>query len=143
MPQTMTPLDQAEQFQLDVSVSPWYDLWHTHVDWDGNGNSSTKARSLYLQALFRMFERAVEQTRSWRMPSNVWVLFVPQNSEDDALYVHTPNPNKGSSFPYPFEGVSWGVEPPPALRPFLKPKYEVGVSDYNGTMFWVRERNAA
>jgi hypothetical protein len=38
--------------------------------------------------------------------------------------------------------VSWGVSPPPALRPFMEPEFEVGYSDYNGKMFWVRVRNA-
>jgi hypothetical protein len=142
MPQTMNPLDVADRFQLDVSASAWYDLWHTHIDGEGMGNSSAAARALYLQALFSIFEKAIDQTRNWENPSNIWVLFVPENSEDDSLYVHTPNPNKGSSFPYPFEGVTWGVEPPLAIRPFLKAAYEVGDSHYNGTMFWVRERNA-
>lgn len=139
----MSPLEQAESFQLDVSASAWYDVWHTHLDWEGEGNSSVSARAPYLQALFAIFEKAIDQTKGWETPSNVWVLFVPGNSEDDSLYVHTPNPNGGSSFPYSFKGVSWGVEAPPAIRPFLKPAYEVGVSHYNGTMYWVREQNAA
>ena len=143
MPQAMSPLEQAEKFQLDVSASAWYDLWHMHVDWEGKGSSSPEARTLYLQALFKVFEKALAQTRCWETPSNVWILFVPENSEDDALYVHTPNPNKNSPFPYPFEDVSWGIEAPLEVKPFLKSAYEVGVSNYNGPMFWVRERNAA
>jgi hypothetical protein len=143
MPQTMGPLDQAESFQLDVSAAAWYDLWHTHLDWKGEGNASDSARALYLQALFSIFEKAISQTRNWETPSNIWVLFVPEHSEEDSLYVHTPNPNRGSSFPYGFEGVSWGVEAPPAIRPFLNAAYEVGVSHYDGTMYWVREQNAA
>lgn len=136
----MDPLEQASKFQLDVSESSWYDLWHTHVDLEGKGNRSRELRARYLEALFCMFERAIFQTRNWEKPSNVWLLFVPEESEDDSLYVHTPNPNRNSSFPYPFDGVQWGVEPPEEIKPFLKESYEIGVSDYNGKMFWIRER---
>ena len=135
-------LEHADQFQLDGSEASWYDLWHTHVDSVDDGNGSNEARALALSALFTMFERAISQTKKWTKPANVWVLFVPGNSEDDALYVHTANPNGKVPFPYAFEGVKWGVASPPELQPFIGEEYEVGISDYNGTMFWVRERNA-
>ncbi len=138
----VTDLEQANRFELDGSEISWYDLWHTHVDWNGEGNVSSEVRASALRALFAMFERALAQTRTWAKPANVWVLFVPGNSGDDSLYVHTANPNGNTPFPYPFEGVSWGVAAPPELQPFVREEHEVGVSKYNETMFWVRERNA-
>jgi hypothetical protein len=135
-------IEQAKHFVLDGSEASWYDLWHTHVDWDGVGNDSKETRAIALRALFVMFDRALSQTKAWTKPANVWVLFVPGNAEDDALYVHTANPNGSTPFPYPFEGVEWGVAPPADLQPFIATTHEVGVSNYNQTMFWVRERNA-
>ena len=84
--------EQANRFELDGSEASSYDLWHTHVDWDGDGNDSSVARALALRALFIMFERALAQTKTWTKPANVWVLFVPGNAKDDSLYVHTSNP---------------------------------------------------
>jgi hypothetical protein len=136
-------LEQANHFELDGSEASWYDLWHTHVDWDGDGNDSSETRAAALRALFIMFERAISQTKTWTKPANVWVLFVPSNAEADSLYVHTPNPNGNTPFPYHFEGVEWGVAPPAELQPFIGVTHEVGVSEYNETMFWVRERNAS
>lgn len=135
-------LEAAEKFELNVTASSWYDLWHTHLDWEGEGNTSPEVRAKYLGALFVMFERALLQAKNLALPSNIWVLFVPSNSEDDSLYVHTPNPNANSPFPYPFEGVRWGVAPPQELQPFVGERLEVGISEYNGVMYWVRERNA-
>lgn len=89
-----------------------------------------------------MFERGLMQTKTWTKPANVWLPFVPGNAKDDSLYVHTSNPNGNTPFPYPFEGVRWGVAPSAELQPFVGAAYEVGVSEWNGTMFWVRERNA-
>jgi hypothetical protein len=142
MPQAMSPLEQVQSFKLDLSPSTWFDLWHTHVDWNGEGNASIESRKEYLSALFSMFEKALSQTREWEKPSNVWLLVVPENAEDDSLYVHTENPNKNTDFPYSFEGVVWDIDAPQLLQPFLKSNYEVGVSEYNGTMYWVRERAA-
>lgn len=138
----MIAFEQAQNFELDLSPSSWYDLWHTHVDWEGEGNFSVENRAIYLYALFTMFEKALEQTKCWEKPSNVWVLVVPENAEEDALYIHTPNPNKKSEFPYSFKGVAWSAQPPEFLRPFLKATYEVGVSEYNGTMYWIRQHVA-
>ena len=136
----MKVVDPAS-FELSSDPSAWYDLWHTHVDWDGVGDADVSARQRFIATLFALFERAVDQTSQWDRPSNVWVLFHPNSSADDALYVHTQNPNS-TPFPYEFKGVSWGVEPHPLLRPFIEPEYEVGLSDYAGGMYWVRMRHA-
>jgi hypothetical protein len=133
--------EQTDSVELKTSPDAWYDLWHTHVDWDGLGNSDAEFRKQSLAKLFRLFESLLEQAQRLPGPSNVWLLYVPGNSEDDSVYVHTPNPN-GTPFPYEFEGVSWGVQPPQALAQFLRPEHEVGSSTYNGEMFWVRVRNA-
>lgn len=137
----MSAPDRPE-FTLDTSASSWYDLWHTHVDWEGEGNGNSKLLREQLVRLFSIFESVIAQASGWEKPSNVWLLFVPEHSEDNAVYVHTPNPN-GTVFPYAFEGVRWGVDAPAEIREFLRPEYEVGSSSYNCEMFWVRMRDAA
>lgn len=126
---------------LDTSPAAWYDLWHTHVDWDGRGNTDPEYRAASIATLFRILESPVAQSRDLHCPSNVWLLYVPGTAEDDSIYVHTPNPN-GTPFPYAFAGVSWGVKAPDALGPRLKPDFEVGFSSYREPIYWVRMRRA-
>lgn len=134
-------VDDADDIELNTSESAWYDLWHTHVDWDGRGNVDKASREHSVAKLFRTFEAALSQAQRLSGPSNVWLLFVPENSEEDSVYVHTPNPN-GTAFPYQFEGVSWDVEAPQELLAHLRPEFEVGFSSYGGATYWVRVRKA-
>ena len=64
--------------------------------------------------------------------------------EEDALYIHTSNPN-GTVFPYRFPGVSWGVQPPAFLREFVAGEpWEIGVLEREGKhWFVVRDRGVA
>jgi hypothetical protein len=68
----------------------------------------------------------------------------PEDSGHDAVYLHTPNPNR-DNFPYSFEGVAWDVTPPHWLEEFVADGgMQVGRSGYNGvTLFWVRRKGAA
>jgi hypothetical protein len=60
----------------------------------------------------------LQSTQSGRS-IQVFVSIAPSTvPEQDALYVHTPNPN-GTPFPHQFEGVRWGAPVPPTLRPFI------------------------
>ncbi len=42
----------AQSFRLPAS--DWYNLWHTHVDWDGEGNRDPEVRRACLMALVTM-----------------------------------------------------------------------------------------
>ena len=35
----------------------WFDLWHTHVDWHGEGNANPAVRRECLRVLFAAWER--------------------------------------------------------------------------------------
>ncbi len=135
----MDILKKAKAFEIDTSEDSWYDLWHTHLDHDGIGNESPATREQYLSALFIMFEKINSQAKTWSLEHNIWVLIDPNNSCDDSLYIHTPNPNKNVEFPYSFEGVSWGQKPPDLISHFINENLEVGISNYNDILYWIRE----
>ncbi len=139
----MNALTEAKKFRIDKSENSWYDLWHTHLDFEGEGNESPEKRNSFIEALFVLFASVTEQAKNWHLPSNIWVLIDPNDSGDDSLYIHTPNPNKNKSsqFPYAFEDVQWGINPPSIISNYIKEIYEVGSSDYNGTLYWVRLKN--
>ena len=89
---------RSKRFSVDMQKKQWCDLWHTHFDWDGEGNSSWVARRRYLTALFTALTRARLELAQWGRPYQLFAAVYPLSSGDDAIYVHTPNPN-GTEFP--------------------------------------------
>ena len=118
---------RAATLSVDLTPGQWYDLWHQHFDWVGRSRRGGRARAEHLAALFVAFERMLAQTANANMPVQVFLSIAPEsNAEEDALYVHTPNPN-GTPFSNALEGVTWGVPPPPFLRVFVEnERWEVG-----------------
>jgi len=129
---------RAESFRIDLSETSWYDLWHTHFDWCGYGRRGRRHRRPHLEALFTAFGRALDQAKESRKPVQVFVSIASvAECEQDALYVHTPNPN-GTPFPYRFNGVVWGVKPPDSVRHHLAvPHWRVGRIQSNDQVTWV------
>lgn len=83
----------------------WFDLWHTHFDWRGYGNKSFKRRKPHLDMLFRHFDLLNEKAKMLKTDYQIWIMLLDFDSEYDALYLHTPNPNK-SDFPYKIPKLS-------------------------------------
>jgi hypothetical protein len=60
-----------------------------------------------------------------------------ENSADDALYVHTPNPN-GTRFPNPIEEVSVSVPAPPLLAARVDAtRYDIRRYEGKGEIYYV------
>jgi hypothetical protein len=132
---------EAESFS--VKPSEWYDYMHWHVDWSGVGNLRWKERREHLSALFTMFRRVVAETDSLTSPYQVWLQVDASDSAQDAVYLHTPNPNE-HNFPNTFEGVVWEAPIPERLRQFIiEPSWQFGRLDDLWTHFIVRKRPAA
>jgi hypothetical protein len=134
---------QRESAQYSVTLDPpWFDLWHAHPDWEGHGNRSWEDRRRHLEAGFLMFRRVLAQLRDWPVPHQVWLVIDAIDSAQDAVYVHTPNPN-ADNFPYSFDHVSWEVPVPERLRAFIsEPEWQLGRSDDRWTHLWIRARPA-
>jgi len=97
----------AERFLLDIRDENWWDLWHEHVDWEGYGNTSPRLRRTYIAALLTMFVRAGQQLEESGRLFQVFVSLGIDDASQDAVYVHTPNPNS-QNFPYVAEATVWG-----------------------------------
>lgn len=118
----------------------WFDLWHTHVDWRGEGNEQPEVRRRCARVLFDAWEqlqmRAAGRPGLWQS----WLVFDTTDAGQDAVYLHTPNPNR-DNFAYRFEGVTWGAVPPTWLAEFLTGDFEIGRSEYGGVeLYWVRRK---
>lgn len=129
---------KAATFSVDLAPPRCYDLWHQHFDRRGHSRGSGRARRAHLEALFTAFRRVLQQAADVEAVVQVFVSIAPDaKAEQDALYVHTPSPN-GTPFPHRFEGVQWGVVPPPILRAFVHGQpWDVGAASGQWTGWWV------
>ena len=130
----------ATNFCIDTSPGHWYDLWHDHPDLEGVGNRSGRARAAHLRALFRAFRNLVQQTRTWDTPHQIFLSVCAANAGQDAIYVHTPNPNE-TQFPHAFEGFTWSGNWPALLASFARDELEIAeTKDEDGVWWAIRQR---
>lgn len=128
--------------RFSVQPSGWYDYMHWHADWSGLGNRRWQERREHLAALFTMFRRLLAETSGWKSPHQVWLQIDAADSSQDAVYLHTPNPNR-DNFPNRFESVDWDAEIPERLREFIDdPSWQFGRLEGLWTHFVVRPRAA-
>ena len=126
-----------------VKPTGWYDYMHWHVDWTGLGNGRWKERREHLTALFTMFHRLLHATANWPTPHQAWLQIDAYDGSQDAVYLHTANPNS-ENFPNEFPGVQWDVAIPERLRAFvIGPSWQFGRLDQSWTHFIVRPRPGA
>ncbi len=105
----------------------WFDMWHTHVDWEGDGNTSRMYRHAQLRALFRLFRRIQATAQSKQLNAQVFAVVTACEPGQDAVFIHTTNPN-GTPYPYLPSNVYWLESLPSWLAPHVVlERYQVGV----------------
>jgi hypothetical protein len=89
-----------KELNLDFSGGPksWFDLWHTHSDWDGKGNSDWKTREKYLGQLLNTFDQLKLKLQVYPHDFQLWIMIDESDSGQDCVYIHTKNPN-ADNFP--------------------------------------------
>jgi hypothetical protein len=89
-----------KELNLDFSGGPksWFDLWHTHVDWDGKGNKDWKTRGKYLKQIIGTFEQLKQKLQAYPHDFQLWIMIEESDSGQDSVYIHTKNPN-ADNFP--------------------------------------------
>lgn len=123
-----------------VNFQSWFDLWHTHIDWKSKGNRYLEQRRRAATLTYDAFLYALERAETRVEPIQVWAQFF-ENTGDNAVYVHTKNPN-GTRFPFEFDETEWRVSTPSDLEHIsLAPQLELGKMTYQGeTSYVLRER---
>ncbi len=88
------------ELNLDFSGGPksWFDLWHTHIDWDGKGNRDWKTRRKYLEKLLDTFGQLKLKLKTYPHDFQLWIMIDENDSGGDCIYIHTKNPN-ADNFP--------------------------------------------
>ncbi|MBR9859588.1 hypothetical protein GYB22_02330 [bacterium] len=92
---------------LDLTGGPdsWFDMWHTHVDWHGDGNKDWQTRKKYLDGLVDLFKELKIRLTNYPKPFQLWIWILESDSSQDAVYVHSPNPN-AHNFPITMDPVN-------------------------------------
>lgn len=127
----------AHRSLASLDFEGWFDFWHTHLDWKGKGNRFRENRAAEIRLGYKLFEAAHALSTSASKQIQVWLTVCP-NSLDDAVYLHSENPN-GTPFPYEFDGVQWGSVEQSVINEVVdKAIYRIGKIQYDsGDVFIV------
>ena len=81
--------------KLDFSggQDSFFDFWHLHVDFDGDGNNNWKIREKFMDEQLKAFEYLKIKLASYPHPFQLWIGVDEDDSSQDGVYIHTPNPN--------------------------------------------------
>jgi hypothetical protein len=104
----------SRRFRVDMARRKWCDLWHSHFDWRGFGDKGFIHRRRHLNALLTALQRARIELSNYSGAYQLFAAIHLRDSANDALYVHTPNPN-GTEFPVDFSGANEIEELPTLL----------------------------
>jgi hypothetical protein len=108
-------------------------MWHYHADWSGWGNRGWRHRRPHLVALCTVFRKICEAREQFATPFQAWVLVDGEDAGQDAVYIHTPNPN-GTEFPIALADAEWGTSGLGSTLQSLLPGFDLEVG-------WTRSPN--
>jgi hypothetical protein len=107
---------QAASLDLRVEGGSWWNLWHYHADWRGQGNRGWRRRREHLGALAAVFRQIAAKHARFPTPFQAWIMIDGEDAGQDAVFLHTPNPH-GTIFPITIPDIEWGTS---ALEPFFR-----------------------
>lgn len=100
---------QIQKFFLDLDNTAWFDLYHFHFDDICDMNISWDTRQKIISTFVEGFKYIYKQITLLEIPYQLWILLDTLNAENDAIYIHTKNPNS-SAFPITFSEIDWTLD---------------------------------
>jgi hypothetical protein len=115
-------------------ISGWFDLWHTHIDWDSRANRFPSTRALVARMAYELLGVAERHFASRQEPVQLFALIDHHDTGNSAVFAHTPNPN-GTAYPCELL-VEWGTQAPPILADVVdRTRYDIGIGKEDGKYF--------
>ena len=112
--------------QLELDIESWFDFYHIHLDWYGVGNENIKIRREHIKAYLALYEKVLNQLTGFEEPYQSWISLDGKDSGQDALFVHTPNPND-YNFPLRIDKLNWSCDIPATFLDLIdKEKFNIG-----------------
>ena len=121
-----------------LDPTSWFDQWHTHVDWNGRGNSRPENAVAVNACAVRLLQYLESRLSARTEPVQAWASLCP-STMDTAIYAHSANPN-GSDFPHDFSYVNWSAPVPTAVAAIVPPGYQLGLARYGESSWYVVQR---
>ena len=121
-----------------LDFSTWFDLWHTHPDWNAKGNRFPESRAIVAKATYDLMLYA--ETKIFTRKDAIQIFStICQDTGNNAIYIHTKNPN-GTNYPFCFEQTELTDEIPTELIGVVdlsvyeivktKSEHQVGENDF-------------
>lgn len=98
---------ECDEALSSLDPNDWFDLWHTHPDWDGKGNAKPENRLRASELTFQFLTKA-EALTEHRNDSVQCFAIIKNDTMNNSIYIHSENPND-SEFPFKYKGVSWDI----------------------------------
>lgn len=108
-------LENVQTSYITLDKDAWFDFWHTHLDFEGIGNIRLKFRREHVKAHLNFYKSLLVQMDSIKKTYQSWVYIHMDDAGQDAVYIHTPNPNS-DNFPYENDDIDWGCSVPEFLN---------------------------
>lgn len=108
-------------------LSNWCNYAHQHFDWRGYGDICWKERKEHLDILFKHFSMIEHRLKNVERPFQMFAILHLNDSGQDALFFHTPNPY--TEYPYTIPQMTYlpGCQfKYPPLRKYLETLIEQG-----------------
>ena len=117
---------RVNSFRLELDSDSWFDFYHIHLDWEGVGNESVKIRREHIKAYFALYKKVLDELKMFDKPYQCWLFLDDDDAGQDAVFVHSPNPNK-DNFPLKIEKLNWESNIPTTFSDLINQKqFEVG-----------------
>lgn len=88
-----------------LNESGWFNYAHQHFDWKSYGDICWRERKEHLDVLFKHFSVIASRVKNLKRPFQMFAIIDLNDSGQDALYFHTPNPYTEYPFIMPQGGV--------------------------------------
>lgn len=133
-------LSERERLALEriakLDMTSWFDFWHEHPDFKVRAN---RAKPMVATLTYSLLKKTESLASTRAQPIQIWATLC-ENTGDNAIYVHSPNPN-GTPFPYVFDGVEWGAKEPPEAVGLVDEAHELGKGVFeNEIVYFIRQR---
>lgn len=89
----MTNREIIDELDFSGGRGSFFDFWHLHVDFDGDGNKDWETRKNFLDEQLDLFEYIKSKLSDYPHPFQIWIGVDEDDSSQDGIFIHTPNPN--------------------------------------------------
>ncbi|MES2820886.1 MAG: hypothetical protein V4812_18080 [Pseudomonadota bacterium] len=119
-----------------LDLTTWFDYWHTHVDWNGRGNTRPENIPEIAVTTIRLLQYLELLAKDRSEPIQLWATLCG-NTMDNAVYAHSQNPN-GTVYPHDFHAVTWN----PPVQDWLAAAvpsgtHQIGMARYGGEVVYL------